>query len=259
MSVSYASTLRQEFDSLTSQKHSSIAALEEIARDTSDDLKSIQNKLSHQEQFLTDMSLVYIDQQAQEKVLQKMLELDTDIDLFNFHEGAYEQLTKETNELKTTSNKLDTQMNARVVDIKNLTHDVNNSYRLAEERKTQVNSSLKEVEQLEREFEQLINEDNDDKELFESALEAESFDVDPSQINSQAKLDVEDELKRITAEISKKEADINNERSNVASLKTQLEGLKLRLERSQTDDSENDPLQKNYYFCQELNKLLEFL
>lgn len=259
MSVTHVPTPREDFESLTNHKPSSITTLEELAHETTNDLKLLQNKKQVQKQVLTAMSLAYLDQQTEEKLLQKISEFDTKSDLLSFYDGPDEQLAIDVNVLESNWKELDGQMNVKHEDLKTLADDVSRRYRQFEERKTQVNTLIEEGEQLEREFEQLINEDNEDKELFESALKVKSFDTNPSQLNSQARTDVDSDLKRVSEQINAKETDTNNERSNIESLKTQLEIKQQQLQDLPVDDSEDDPVKKFYYFLKKLNELLDLL
>lgn len=259
MSVTHVPTPREDFESLTNHKPSSITTLEELAHETSNDLKLLQNKKHVQKQVLTAMSLAYLDQQTEEKLLQKISEFDTKSDLLSFYDGPDEQLAIDVNVLESNWKVLDRQMNVKHEDLKTLADDVSRRYRQFEERKTQVNTLIEEGEQLEREFEQLINEDNEDKELLESALKVKSFDTDPSKLNSQARTDVDGDLKRVSEQINAKETDTNNERSNIESLKTQLEIKQQQLQHLPVDDSKDDPVKKFYYFLKKLNELLDLL
>lgn len=256
-----ATTIREEYESLINHKSHSLTALEKLAHETTNDLKQLQNKRQVQKQVLTAMSLAYLDQQTQEKLLQKISECESIKDLLRFYEEddqVNEQLTKEVNELESKWKELERIMNARHEELKVLADDVSKRYLRCEELKTSVNKALEEEEQLEREFEELINEDNDNKELLESALKVESFDTDPSQLNSQARSDVDEDLKHIAESISKKEATIDDEKSAIELLKVQLENKKQQLSNLPKDEAEDD-YKRIYYFLKKLNELLELL
>ncbi|KAI5964398.1 hypothetical protein KGF57_001071 [Candida theae] len=256
-----AATLREEFQSLKTTKPGSITTLEQLARETTNDSKLLQNKRQVQKQVLTAMSLAYLDQQTQEKLLQKISDCESKEDLLRFYDEDFdEQLAKEVNDLELNWKELDKVMNDKHEELRHLADNVSKRYLNCEEMQNNTAQLIEECEQLELEFEELINEDNEDKELLESASKVEAFDTDPSQLNSQARSDVDEDLRNIHEIISKKEADISDEKSHIELLKVQLEDKKRQLEKLPKDDlKEDDPVRKFYYFLRKLNELLELL
>lgn len=260
MSITHTRTTpRDEFDALTSHKLTSITTLEQLARETTNDLRKLRNTKQVQRQVLKAMSLAYIDQQTEEKLLQKISEMENKKDLLTFYDGPSELLTKEIDELKSNWKELDNLKSIKQEELKLLADVVSERYRSCDRRKAEVDKLIEEGEQLEREFEQLINEDNEDRELFELAVQADSIDLDPSQINSQVKQDVDEDLKRVTDEINQKGSEIENEKNNITTIQQLLQSKKRHLAKLPTDDNANDPVKNFYYFLMKLNELLEIL
>jgi len=162
MSITHTRTTpRDEFDALTSHKLTSITTLEQLARETTNDLRKLRNTKQVQRQVLKAMSLAYIDQQTEEKLLQKISEMENKKDLLTFYDGPSELLTKEIDELKSNWKELDNLKSIKQEELKLLADDVSERYRSCDRRKAEVDKLIEEGEQLEREFEQLINEDNE--------------------------------------------------------------------------------------------------